>query len=168
MNWQNPNELLSHVNLQPNWVVADVGCGRGFFTIPLAHRVQKVYGIDVKQEKLDGLKSNLEVLQLTNIIPLLGDTKLIPLDNKIVDFLISINTLHEFKNKDYMINEMRRVLKPGGHALICDFEKRYTGFGPPVSIRLSRNEATTLFENIGFKILQIHPLKYHYLIILSK
>ena len=84
-----------------------------------------------------------------------------------VDFLISVNTLHEFENKDHMINEMRRVLKPDGKALICDFEKRDTGFGPPVLNRLSRNESTTLLENTGFKILQVHSLKYHYLIVLS-
>ncbi len=167
LNWQNPNELLSHINLQPNWVIADVGCGRGFFTIPLAYRVQKVYGIDVKQEKLNDLKSNFEELQLTNIVPLLGDTKLIPIDNNIVDFLISVNTLHEFENKDHMINEMRRVLKPNGKALISDFDKRDTGFGPPILNRLSRNETTTLLENTGFKILQVHSLKYHYLIVLS-
>lgn len=166
--WQNPDEILGKGDLKPDYIAADVGCGSGFFTVPLAQIVKKVFAIDAQQEMLDYLEIKIEKLQINNIELLLARKNELPLANDTIDLLISINTLHEFKKKDYMINEMRRVLKPDGQALICDFEKRDTGFGPPVSIRLARNEATTLFESIGFKILQIHPLKYHYLFVLSK
>ncbi len=60
---------------------------------------------------------------------------------KSIDLLITINTLHEFDKKDKTIEEMRRVLKRFGKALIVDFKKEDTGFWPPVAIRVSKEEA---------------------------
>lgn len=166
--WQNPEEILAKLELQSDFIVADVGCGRGFFTIPLAYKVKHVYGIDVKQEKLTQFKAKMEKLQLPNIELLLGGKNEIPLPNEQVDLLISINTLHEFADRDHMVVEMRRVLKPKGTALISDFRKKDTGFGPPVSRRLSMSEAIALFEKSGFQTTQTYTLRYQYLLVFSK
>ncbi len=67
-----------------------------------------------------------------------------------------------------MIGEMGRVLKRGGKALIVDFEKKNTGFGPPVAIRISEEQARSLFEKKGFITLKKRRLKYHYLLVFSE
>ncbi|MFX1519791.1 MAG: class I SAM-dependent methyltransferase [Promethearchaeota archaeon] len=166
--WQNPNEILEKVEIYPDFIAADIGCGSGVFTIPLAHKVKKVYAIDVQKEMLDFLETKIKKYHLKNIELKVAAENEIPLADENVDLLISINTLHEFDDKDQMVKEMFRVLKPNGNALISDFQKKETDFGPPVFIRLSKNDAITLFERNGFTTLQTHQLVYHYLLVFSK
>lgn len=166
--WQNPEEILGKVEIRPDFIAADIGCGSGFFTVPLAQKVKKIYGIDMQQKMLEHLKAKIEKFQLKNIELLLSEENEIPLEKESVDILISVNTLHEFKAKDRMVAEMQRVLKQNGKALISDFKKKKTGFGPPVSIRLTKNEAIVLFEQNGFQTAQTQSLRYHYLLVFSK
>jgi ubiquinone/menaquinone biosynthesis C-methylase UbiE len=166
--WQNPEEIIEKVSIKPDFVSADIGCGSGVFTIPLSYKVKKVYAVDVQKEMLEFLEAKVKKYRLENIELKLAGANEIPLSDESIDLLISINTLHEFENRDQMILEMLRVLKPNGRALISDFQKKETGFGPPVSIRLSKSDAIAVFEKNGFKILQTHELKYHYLLVFLK
>jgi len=126
--WQNPEEILGAVEIRSDFVVADLGCGSGFFTVPLSQKVKKVYGIDVQKEMLDFLEQKIQKLKIKNIELLLSKKNEIPLENESVDLLVSMNTLHEFDDKKIMIEKMRKVLKRGGKALIVDFKKENTGF----------------------------------------
>ena len=51
--WQNPEEIMEVLELKPSSVVADLGCGNGYFTVPISRKVRKVYGIDVQKEMLE-------------------------------------------------------------------------------------------------------------------
>jgi ubiquinone/menaquinone biosynthesis C-methylase UbiE len=166
--WQNPKEILGATELNRNYVAADVGCGSGFFTIPLARMVKKVYGIDMQKEMLNYLKRKIDNQRIENITPLLSKENEIPLENESLDLLISANTLHEFSNKEQMVREMQRVLRSNGKAVIVDFKKENTGSGPPVAIRLSKDQAKFLFEKNGFTVVKSKDLTYHYLIVFQK
>lgn len=166
--WQNPEEILGAVEIRPAFVAADIGCGSGYFTVPLSQKIKKAYGIDIQKEMLAFLQQKIGKLKIKNIEPRLSRINEVPLGNEAVDLLISINTLHEFDDKERMIEEMQRVLKPGGKALIVDFKKEDTGFGPPVAIRVSKKQAVRLFERKGFSVLRTRNLPYHYLLVLSK
>ena len=104
--WQNPEEILGAIELDRNYVAADLGCGSGFFTIPLSRKVKKVYGIDVQKEMLEFLEKKITRQKIGNIKLLLSGEDEIPLENKSVDLLISANTLHEFRDKEKMIREI--------------------------------------------------------------
>jgi ubiquinone/menaquinone biosynthesis C-methylase UbiE len=67
-----------------------------------------------------------------------------------------------------MIREMNRVIKPHGRLLIVDFKKRETGFGPPVSIRISKVQAVKLLSKSGFILVGQKDLEYHYLLVFTK
>lgn len=166
--WQNPEEILDAIELNRDYVAADLGCGSGYFTIPLSRRVKKVYGIDVQKEMLEYLEQKIEKQRIENVTPLLSKENEIPLENKTLDLLITANTLHEFSDKEKMIQEIQRVLRQDGKAVIVDFKKTETGFGPPISIRLSKDQAQRLFEKNGFKVLKTKDLTYHYLIVIQK
>ena len=166
--WQNPEEILGSIELKPDYVTVDLGCGSGFFTLPLSRKVKKVYGIDVPKEMLEFLEQKIQRQRIRNIEPLLSGEDEIPLENESVDLLITVNTLHEFRDKEKMIGEMRRVLRQDGKAMIVDFKKEDTGFGPPVSIRVSREQARRLFEKNDFAVLKSQDLKYHYLMVFRR
>jgi len=166
--WQDPEKILAMIEIKPSYIAADLGCGSGFFTVPLSQKVKKVYGIDVQKEMLDFLGEKIRKLKIENVELLLSKGDEIPLENKSVDLLISVNTLHEFDSKEKMIQELKRVLKEGGRVMILDFKKEETGFGPPVTIRVARDEATILFKKKGFTLSQTQDMRYHYLLVFSK
>ena len=139
--WQNPEEIIELLELKPSYVVADLGCGSGYFTVPISHKVKKVYGIDIQKEMLEFLEQKIQEQKIVNIETLLSKENKIPLQNESVDLLLSVNTLHEFQDKEKMIREIHRVIKPRGKAAIIDFKKENTDFGPPVAIRVSKEQA---------------------------
>ena len=166
--WQNTEEILGLLGLKPYYIVADLGCGSGYFTIPISRKVTKVYGVDVQKVMLDFLEQQIRRQKILNIETLLSDQDEIPLQNESVDLLLSVNTLHEFRDKNKMISEIRRVIKLKGQAVIIDFKKEANSFGPPVSVRISKEQVGRLFNKQGLTVLKTHDLKYHYLIIFRK
>lgn len=166
--WQNPEEILGTVEIKPDFSVADVGCGSGFLTIPLSQKVKKVYAIDVQTEMLDFLEKKIRKFEVKNIQLLFSKENEIPLENECVDLLVSVNTLHEFDDKEKMIAEIKRVLKNSGKVLIVDFKKKHTDFGPPINIRVSKEQALSIFRKGGFANLKWQDLQQHYLLVFSK
>jgi len=166
--WQDPKEILELLTITTQMVAADLGCGNGFFTVPLSCKTKKVYGIDVQKEMLELLEQKLCKLKIENIELRLSGEKTIPLDDKHVDLLITVNTLHEFPDRTKTIKEIQRVLKPNGHVLIVDFKKEETPHGPPVQIRVSQLQAKQLFEEQGFSLIKSHELLYHYVLVFRR
>ena len=166
--WQNPAEIIRMLELKSSYVVADLGCGSGYFAVPISRKVKKVYGVDVQKEMLEYLEQKIREQKIGNIETLLSEENKIPLKDESVDMLLSVNTLHEFQDKEKMIKEMQRVLRPNGRATIVDFRKEDTGFGPPVSVRVSKEQVERLFEKQGLTVLTTHDLKYHCLIVFRK
>ena len=166
--WQNPENIFKTLKIESSFVAADLGCGSGFFTVPLSKKVRKVYGIDVQEKMLEFLEEKIRRLKIGNIEPLLSTGNEIPLGNDSIDLLITMNTLHEFDDKEKMVEQIKRVLKQGRTVLIADFKKEETRFGPPIAVRLSKQQALTLFENSGFTTLLKRELEYHYLLAFTK
>ena len=114
------------------------------------------------------IEEKIRRLKIGNIEPLLSTGNEIPLGNDSIDLLITMNTLHEFDDKEKMVEQIKRVLKQGRTVLIADFKKEETRFGPPIAVRLSKQQALTLFENSGFTTLLKRELEYHYLLAFTK
>jgi ubiquinone/menaquinone biosynthesis C-methylase UbiE len=165
--WQNPEKIRQMLELKPSYVVADLGCGSGYFTVPISRQVKKVYAIDVQKEMLEFLEQKIQKQKILNVTTLLSKENEIPLKNESVDLLLSVNTLHEFRDKEKTISEIQRVLRPEGRAVMVDFKKD-SSRGPPVSIRVSKEQAVRLFEKQGLTVLKTRDLKYHYLLIFRK
>ena len=126
--WQNPDGIIGQLDLKPDYVVADLGCGSGYFSVPISRNVKKVYGIDVQQEMLDYLDQKVQKQKISNIETVLSHGNDIPLENESVDLLLTVNTLHEFRDKEKTAKEIQRVLKHNGRAVIVDFVKKFTKF----------------------------------------
>lgn len=166
--WQNPDEIFGAVKVKSDWFAADFGCGSGYFTVLLAQKVTKVYAIDIQKEMLHFLENKIQRLGISNIELRLSRPNKIPLEDEAVDFLMSINTLHEFDDTAGTIREMKRVIKHEGSLLIVDFKKQETEFGPPVRIRVAKERAIKLFEDHSFTLSNTKDLPYHYLLAFTK
>lgn len=123
--WQRPEEVMDELGVKSGSVVADVGCGSGYFVIHLASRVGptgKVYAEDVDSGVLRKLQARVRQDKLTQVEVLEGtpDDPFLPAGT--LDSILVVNAYHEMKNYDAMLRGMYRALKPGGLLAIIDHE----------------------------------------------
>lgn len=142
---QPAEDIMVRMAPLPGEVAADLGCGTGYVTIPMAARVTKVYAIDAQQAMLDALTEDLPPELKDKVVPLQGELPRIPLEDGSIDRVVAVNVVHEVGDLAALESELRRCLRPGGRFTIVDFPKRETSFGPPVSERLSEDEVLSSF-----------------------
>jgi ubiquinone/menaquinone biosynthesis C-methylase UbiE len=79
------------------------------------------------------------------------DSTSLPIDNNICDMAIMVTVLHELENKEFMINEIRRVLKEKGKLIVIEFHKSKTPMGPTVDHRISKEDTEEISAQNGLK-----------------
>ncbi len=169
-----PVKNLKAFGLREDMIVADMGAGSGFYTIPAAEMVPKgkVYAIEIQKDFLTTIKNKAAEAHLDNIECLLGDVEKIggtKIKDKVVDVVISSNILFQIEDKDKFIEEAKRILKPGGKILLIDWSDSPSSIGLGFDKIVPKYTAREMFEKNGFIWERdISALEHHYGMILVK
>jgi arsenite methyltransferase len=168
----NPTALAE---LKPGEVVLDLGSGGGIDVLLSARRVGptgQAYGLDMTDEMLALARENQARSGLTNVEFLKGEIEHIPLPDNTVDVIISNCVINLSADKDRVIAEAFRVLKPGGRFAVSDVVVR--GNDIPAEVRRSLElwvgciagalEETNYRDKlgrVGFEAIDIEPTRVY-------
>jgi arsenite methyltransferase len=168
----NPTALA---RLNAGEVVLDLGSGGGIDVLLSAKRVGptgKAYGLDMTDEMLSLANENKRKAGAENVEFLKGEIEHIPLPDNSVNVIISNCVINLSADKDRVLNEAFRVLKPGGRFAVSDVVTR--GEMRPeirqsvllwvgcVAGALEENEYRTKLASAGFEQIDIEPTRiYH-------
>jgi ubiquinone/menaquinone biosynthesis C-methylase UbiE len=121
---QRPEEVIRTMGLKDGAVVADLGCGTGFFARRMARAIApsgRVYGVDIQPEMLDRMKELLAKEGITNVVPLLGKADDPGLPRASLDWILLVDVYHEFQQPKPMLAKMREALKGEGRIALVEY-----------------------------------------------
>ncbi len=131
--------LVPALKLKSGDVVADIGCGSGYYTRRLAKVVAEplatsggqgaaqgpgrgfVYAVDIQPEMLELLTNRLAAERIFNVKPILGSITDPKLPAASVDLILMVDVYHEFDHPYEMVAAMCRALKPGGRIVFVEY-----------------------------------------------
>jgi len=167
----NPTALA---RLSPGEVVLDLGSGGGIDVLLSAKRVGptgKAYGLDMTDEMLALANANRRKARVENVEFLKGEIEHIPLPDDSVDVIISNCVINLSADKDRVLREAFRVLKPGGRFAVSDVVTRgemlpeirrnvllWVGC---VAGALEENEYRNKLATAGFEKVEIEPTRVY-------
>jgi predicted methyltransferase len=131
---QQPEHVLDVLGVREGQTVADVGCGSGYFTMPLARRVGpsgRVYATDLQPEMLALLKKKTDALRVANVVPVLATEDDAKLPKGALDLALLVDVYHELGNPPVTLAQLRDALKPGGRLALVE----YRAEDPKVAIK---------------------------------
>src|SRR5437773_5270515 len=168
----NPTALLA---LEPGQTVLDLGSGGGIDVLLSAKRVGptgKAYGLDMTDEMLALARENQRKAGATNVEFLKGTIEAIPLPDNSVDVIISNCVINLSSDKDAVLREAFRVLKPGGRFAVSDVVVR--GGDVPPQVRrsmelwvgciagaLEETEYASKLSSAGFADVEVEPWRIY-------
>lgn len=121
---QRPEEVIRTMGLKDGAVVADLGCGTGYFARRMARAVAprgRVYGVDIQPEMLDRMKELLVREGITNVVPVLGKADDPGLPPASLDWILLVDVYHELQQPKPMLAKMREALKTGGRIALVEY-----------------------------------------------
>lgn len=152
----NPKQFVDEWDIRPGMKVADFGCGSGHNSIEIARRAGadgRVYAFDVQEEPLSAMKSRIAAEHIYNIEIRRADLELergTGLADSILDFVVISNILFQTEDKEALVREAFRVLRPEGRVIVIDWDDSFASMGPPLNQRVNRDEVNGIFLNVGF------------------
>lgn len=168
--WLPPGEVVTSLDLQPGIVVADVGAGTGYFSLPIARAVGsngKVYAVDFQTGMLDLLgKKLLEPRAPSNISLVHGTATHTTLPASCADLVFLANVWHELDDHALILKEVARLLRGKGRLAILDWRNDVKQPpGPPPEHRVASNTVVETLKVNGWNVERTgHVGKYSYLI----
>ncbi|OUT55556.1 MAG: SAM-dependent methyltransferase [Rhodopirellula sp. TMED11] len=154
---ENTSESFKQLRLKPGMVLCDLGCGNGYWTLPMAKEVGAagaVYAVDIQSEMLQKLDQRASRLDLKNIKPVLGqiDDPKLPADK--IDLLLMVDVYHEFSHPQSMLWGIRRSLSKDGVVALLEYREEDPSVPIKLLHKMSKQQILKEYHANGFKLVR--------------
>ena len=167
--YQKPHEVLTALDLKPGQTIADIGSGSGYFTLRFAAHVGaegRVFAVDVDPEMVRYLNRRVRDAGVRNVQTILAEPNDPLLPDASVDRFVVVDTWHHIEDQPGYLALMKKMLKPGGQVVMIDFQKRELPLGPPMEMKIAREDLVRQMDSNGFHLLKEHTfLPYQYFLV---
>ena len=168
---EQPDQMLTALEIEPGSVVADIGAGVGYHTWRLSEIVGpsgRVIAEDIQPAMLELLRRNIEERNLSNVDSVLGTPTDPRLPEATIDLVLMVDVYHEFSDYRSMMLAIQKALKPDGRVVLVEFRKE----DPKVPIlplhKMSEEEVRAELEPLGFHFVEnINFLPWQHILIFS-
>jgi SAM-dependent methyltransferase len=152
--------LIDNLPLDGDDVVADLGAGTGYFTLPMAARVPqgRVLAVDIQPEMLEIIRARVTAAGIGNVETVLAtetDPRLPPAS---VDLVLLVDAYHEFSHPREILQQVAAALRPGGKVILIE----YRGEDPEVPIKalhkMTQVQARREFAAAGLQWIEIRDI----------
>lgn len=130
--------------------IADFGAGSGAYVIAIAEHLEnsgRVYAVDIQKDLLRRIHTEAVKRGFKNVEIVWGDLEM-PEGSKIADASLDLvlisNLLFQVEDKQAVIEEGKRVIKPGGRLAIIDWSESFGGMGPIKTAVVTKEEVLAL------------------------
>lgn len=162
--WQKPAQVLEALGLRPGQDVADIGAGTGYFSVRFAQAVGpggQVFAVDIDQGLIDHLNERAKDAGLSNLKAVLAAPDDPLLGKKSLDIVFVCDVIHHVQDRQGYFAKLSGALRPGGRLAIVDFYKRETPVGPPVAMKIAREDLISELREAGFVLAQAFDFLPH-------
>ena len=157
---ERPDLVLDAMGLEPGDVVADVGCGSGYYARRAAGRVApggRVYCVDIQPEMLDIMRDLADRDGVAGIVPVLSEPDDLKLPAGSVDWIVLADVYHEMSDPEAMLADMRAALAPGGQVALLEYRiEDGTGDNLKSDHAMSVRQVLAEWLPAGFALVDLH------------
>ena len=147
--------ILSFSGISYRDRVADIGCGPGYFTIPLAKALVegKLYALDIDNEMLDACRERVAQARMGNVEILKCEEFDSSLEAGSLDGIFLAFVIQQSPDKPRFLKAVRQLLRPRGWGAILEWYLKETETGPPLERRVDPEQMEELVKSAGFRYL---------------
>ena len=154
--WKSLAETL--LRLMPPMVIADLGAGEGAFALLLAQQAKKVIAVDSSAKMIEVGREQALRHGVENVEYRLGDMEEIPIGDGEVDLVFFSQSLHHALHPERAVEDVWRILKPGGRIVILDLVKHRFEEARELYadewLGFSETDVEAMLEKSGFRSVQ--------------
>ncbi len=159
--------VLPRMSLRPDDSVVDLGAGVGYFTFPVSEVCGSVVAVDIEPKMLSVLRARMAEKDDGRVSLIRGEITSLPLASGSVDHVLAAFVYHEVDSQEHLMRECHRVLKPSGYLTVIDFQKKFTGDGPPIWVRKKPEHVLSTGKGM-FRLADRFDAKAYYQLRLAK
>lgn len=148
-----PFVILSFCPINLHDRVADIGCGPGYFTVPLAKALVdgRVYALDIDEEMVAACRERVDQARLGNVETLTCSEFEFPIDKGTLDGVFMAFVVQHAPDKPRLLRAARELLQPRGWCAVLEWYRKETETGPPLERRVDPGDLEDLAREAGFR-----------------